>query len=201
MNIAFFTDSQGDKCEANDIDNALQFSTSTIPNYFICFNVTDLFAQNKSTGIQNKTIEANDPESLIGVRYTLGNQRLFDKGANYSSVWYSQANVSRIEEGKDAPWAIFTYPFADCEQLGKDDKGSNEGRPPWYEESCQTDKDGQCRTTPGPIVSFGIMPGPRYNRGRSCETWAKFGAASRVGRGAGTVGVAVAGMMMVWLAM
>lgn len=43
-----------------------------------------------------------------GIAYLLAN-------ANYSRVWYAQANASKIEPGKAASWMSFTYALPGCQ--------------------------------------------------------------------------------------
>ncbi|OAR01231.1 hypothetical protein LLEC1_00184 [Akanthomyces lecanii] len=202
LTIALFADGQGDSCNANDISNTMTLTTSSVPVSYTCFNVSDIFSQSNSTGFQNATSNVYDSDGDIqqpnGVAWFLQNEGLYDAIANYSRVWYSQANMSEIKEGKDAPWVFYTYAFANCRQLGEGHP--KEGADPWFETSCQTKKDGQCRSTPGRIVSFAINRANSYNRGHGgCETWARLGAATRFGQRIGATVLGVASVAVVWL--
>ncbi|OAR03625.1 hypothetical protein LLEC1_04779 [Akanthomyces lecanii] len=199
--VALFADSQGDACGANDISSAISLTTSSVPVSFTCFNVTDIFSHsnNSTTGFQSGRANYHDVgEQRNGVAWLLQNQHLYDNQANYSRVWYSQSNASRVEPGKAGKWVFYTYALSNCAQLA-------EGRPsrpndhPWYETSCQTAVDGQCRLTPGPIVSFAISTAVQYNPSHGgCATWAKLGAASTLRQGAGTTVLIVASVVAVW---
>ncbi|XWX02406.1 hypothetical protein V2A60_010443 [Cordyceps javanica] len=202
LTIALFPDQLGDSCNANDISGTVSLTTSSVPVVYTCFNVSDIFSQGNSTGFQNSTSNVYDSHGEIeqpnGVAWSLQNQNLYDAKANYSRVWYSQANVSEIKEGKDAPWVFYTYAFPDCRQLGEGHP--EKGADPWFETSCQTSKDGQCRSTPGPIVSFAINRADSYNKGHGgCETWARLGAAARPGQGVGSTVVVVASLVAIML--
>lgn len=200
LTIALFADSQGDSCSANDISSAISLTTSSIPVSFTCFNVSDIFSHsNSTTGFQNGLANYHDDgDQLNGVAWLAQNQHLYDAKANYSRVWYSQANASKVEPGKAGSWVFYTYALPNCEQLAKE-RPSRPNDHPWYETSCQTGKDGQCRLTPGPIVSFGINTAVVYNPTHGgCATWAKLGAALIVRQSAGTV-LAIATAMAIWL--
>ncbi|KAJ4154182.1 hypothetical protein LMH87_010642 [Akanthomyces muscarius] len=202
LTIALFADSQGDSCKANDISNTISLTTSSVPVVYTCFNVSDIFSQGNSTGFQNSTSNIYDGHGDIeqpnGIAWFLQNQNLYDAKANYSRVWYSQANTSEIKEGKDAPWVFYTYAFPNCRQLGEGHP--EKGADPWFETSCQTKKDGQCRSTPGPVVSFAINRADSYNEGHGgCETWARLGAATRFGQGVSAAVLSVASAAAAWL--
>lgn len=134
-----------------------------------------------------------------GVAWLLRNQELYDPNANYSRVWYQQVNQTGAKEGKEASWVFYTYAFPDCEQVGLGIEDPYEVSP-WFETSCQTGPDGQCRTTPKPIRSFGINRSDKYNVNHDgCEMWAKLGNADKLGKGVGKLVVAAAGMVTAWL--
>ncbi|TQV90998.1 hypothetical protein V2A60_008191 [Cordyceps javanica] len=201
LTIALFADSQGDACSANDISNAISLTTSSLPVSFTCFNVGDIFSQsNTSTEFTNGSANYHDDgDQRNGVAWRLQNQHLYDAKANYSRVWYAQANASRIEPGKDGSWVFYTYALPNCEQLAKE-RPSKPDEHPWYETSCQTGRDGQCRSTPGAIVSFGINTAASYNPSHGgCATWAKQGMAPSSRRGAGIKALTLVGVVALWL--
>ena len=123
--MALFDDSQGDSCGANDISNAIALTTSSVPVSTTCFNVSDIFSRsnNSTTGFQNGAPHYHDVgDQRNGVAWLLQNQHLYDSKANYSCVWYSQSNSSKVEPGKAGKWVFYTYALPNCEQLA-------EGRP------------------------------------------------------------------------
>ncbi len=199
--MAFFPDSQGAACDANDISKAITLTTDSVPNVYTCFNMSDLFGGNSSSGFQNATSRVYDSKGNVlqpnGVAWQLGNLDQYDAGANYSRTWYDQRNFTDAKEGKDAPWVFYVYAFPDCQQLGSKDEEPEDS--PWFETSCQTGSDGQCRTTPRPIRSFAINEAADYNVGhKGCEAWAKMGDASAATPGSGKVLLAVAGVVAAW---
>jgi hypothetical protein len=182
VTIAFHSDGQ-DSCES-DPSSGLVLTTSTLPNAYTCFNVSDIFSQKNSTGFQNATqhiytFAPNGTQVTLepnGVDWWLGNQGSFDSKANYSRIWYNQVNQTDAEAGEAAGWVLYIYAFDDCEQLGDDN--SNPDDFPWFESSCQTEEAGQCQTVPYSIKSFAIHSATDYNKARDgCNTWAYMGAA------------------------
>ncbi|OAA74728.1 hypothetical protein LEL_08309 [Akanthomyces lecanii RCEF 1005] len=202
LTIALFADSQADSCGANDISNAISLTTNSIPVSFTCFNVLDTFSRsnNSTTGFQPGAASYHDDgEQRNGVAWLLQNKHLYDGNANYSRVWYSQVNTSRVDPGKAGKWVFYTYALPNCEQLAKG-RPSRPNDHPWYETSCQTSVDGQCRVTAGPIVSFAINTAVGYNPAHDgCATWAKLGAAPTSRHGAGITALAVVGVVAMWL--
>jgi hypothetical protein len=199
--MAFFRDSQGDACDANDISKAITLATESVPNVFTCFNMSDLFGGNSSSGFQHATSTVYGSDGNIiepnGVAWQLSNMDQYDGGANYSQTWYDQRNFTDAKEGEDAPWAFYVYAFPNCKQLGPTEAEPEES--PWFETSCRTSKSGQCRNTQRPIRSFAINKAVNYNIGHGgCEAWAKLGDASVTVPGLGMVLPAVTGVLTVW---
>lgn len=172
-----------------------------MPNVFTCFNISDLFGGNSSSGFQNATSRIYDSDGKViqpnGVAWQLSNMDQYDDKANYSRTWYEQRNITDAKEGGDASWVFYVYAFPNCEQLGPTEAEPEEN--PWFETSCQTGNDGQCRTTPRQIRSFGINQAVNYNVGHGgCETWAMLGDASVAVPGLGKVLMGVAGVVTAW---
>ncbi|KAM0428875.1 hypothetical protein ACHAPT_006675 [Fusarium lateritium] len=188
LTVAFFADDEEDSCQAdnaNKTSKGLVLTTSDLPSAYTCFNLSDIFSQSNDTGFKNATSRVYDLDfNLIepnGVNWLLRNRDNFDSKTNYSRVWYEQVNVTgEIEAGKDAPWVFYVYAFDDCIQTGGDDYPYEEW--PWFENSCQTEIGGQCRTVPYSIKSFAIHHSSGYNKVHGgCEEWAFLGAATRFG--------------------
>ncbi|RSL65937.1 hypothetical protein CEP54_004011 [Fusarium duplospermum] len=189
ITVAFFADEEEDACQANDANKTttgLVLTTSDLPSAYTCFNLSDIFSQSNDTGFMNATWRVYDSDYDLrepnGVHWLLRNRDNFDSKANYSRVWYEQVNqTGEIKAGEDSPWVFYIYAFEDCEQMmaGTDDPYE---KWPWFENSCQTEIGGECRTVPYSIKSFAIHQSLAYNIGHGgCEEWAFLGAAPRVG--------------------
>ncbi|EEU42393.1 uncharacterized protein NECHADRAFT_79920 [Fusarium vanettenii 77-13-4] len=189
ITVAFFADNEEDACQAdnaNKTTTGLVLTTSDLPSAYTCFNLSDIFSQSNNTGFMNATWKVYDSDYDLrepnGVHWLLRNQDNFDSKANYSRVWYEQVNqTGEIKAGEDAPWVFYIYAFEDCEQMlaGSDDPYE---KWPWFENSCQTEIGGECRTVPYSIKSFAIHQSLAYNIGHGgCEEWAFLGAAPRFG--------------------
>lgn len=134
--------------------------------------------------------------------WLIRNKDHYDPKANYSNVWFRQVNTSETRhEGKAASWVFYTYAFPDCEQQhhDKDGEHTDPKDTPWFETSCQTSDDGQCKLTPNPIVSFYINKADKYNPTHGgCEKWAYMGSAATL-RTECTLALALAGVMAFFL--
>ncbi|KAL7911735.1 hypothetical protein GGI35DRAFT_443479 [Trichoderma velutinum] len=64
LSVAFYPDSQGDSCEAKDINRTIIFTTHTVPEANTCFNLSDIFSQNSSSGFQKSRQQSYDDEPL-----------------------------------------------------------------------------------------------------------------------------------------
>ncbi|OAQ59392.1 hypothetical protein VFPPC_10451 [Pochonia chlamydosporia 170] len=184
--VAFFPHSQSDSCNANDISKAITLTTSTRPNAYTCFNMSDIFTRNSSTGFQKTTNQqygnrTGDPLNPNGISWLLHNQNLYDPKANYSHTWLKLADGSGAQEGKRSHWNFYQYTLPNCEQirLGDETHGADT---PWSMISCQTSEDGLCKTTPYPIGSFAIYNSgdPDSDKGK-CRNWVQYGTAVRKG--------------------
>lgn len=203
--MAFFADDREASCQANDTSQGLVLTTSTLPNSYTCFNLTDIFSQNNDTGFQDSQSQiSHPPDERIhpnGIHWLLRNRDSFDRQANYSRVWYEQVNqTGEAKAGEDAPWVFYIYAFPDCEQTAGDDVEYDQN--PWFETSCQTEAGGQCRTVPNPIRSFAIHSAREYNIGHGgCETWAFLGGATNLGDKALQLAVVSASAAALFLAL
>ncbi|OIW34868.1 hypothetical protein CONLIGDRAFT_28360 [Coniochaeta ligniaria NRRL 30616] len=197
ITVAFFPDSEEATCNQNDIANAASLTTRTIPTSWICFNLTDLFSQPSDTGSKNGSQYAQ-PKPYHGVDYLLSNRDSYKADANYTNVWHQQVNITgNTEPGTDGAWVLYTYAFADCLPYGGDDFEQDEW--PFFETSCQTKREGECRQLPKGVKSFAIGPAKAYNarHGGHCEVWARLGGASVVNpRTAALLVVAVAMILL-----
>lgn len=195
MTVAFFSDKDSTSCDSADTSKAILLTTSTIPASFTCFNISDVFSQSNTTGSQNGTTPFSNPDQLDQpnrIDWLIHNLDNYDSNVNYSRVWYEQnSEIGKVEEGVDARWVLYVYPFEDCKQTGGD--SFDKDKYPWFETSCQTKEGGQCRTLPNAIKSFGLNRAEEYNEGHGgCEAWAYMGAAPRLkGWSLGLVGTAV----------
>lgn len=133
---------------------------------------------NATSRVYDKEYKLVEPN---GVHWLLRNRDNFDSKANYSQVWYEQVNqTGEIKAGEDSPWVFYVYAFEDCQQ--NRGKGEPHEAWPWFENSCQTEIGGECRTVPYSIKSFAIHPSVEYNvRHDGCLEWAFLGAAPRFG--------------------
>ncbi|ATY59353.1 hypothetical protein A9K55_003526 [Cordyceps militaris] len=93
--FALFADGQGEACSANDISNTISLTTNSLPNGLGSFH--------------------NNGQRRNDIAYLFQNQHLYNANANYSRVWYAQANASKIEPGKAASWMFFTYALPGCQ--------------------------------------------------------------------------------------
>ncbi|KAJ4328365.1 hypothetical protein N0V84_001236 [Fusarium piperis] len=186
ITVAFFADNEEDSCQANDANKTtkgLVLTTSDLPSAYTCFNLSDIFSQSNDTGFMNATSRVYDLDYELldpnGVHWLLRNRDNFDSNANYSRVWYEQVNqTGEIKAGEDSPWVFYVYAFEDCQQTGGNDDPYEAW--PWFENSCQTEIGGECRTVPYSIKSFAIHQSLAYNiRHGGCEEWAFLGAAPR----------------------
>ncbi|KAH7348372.1 hypothetical protein BKA65DRAFT_594220 [Rhexocercosporidium sp. MPI-PUGE-AT-0058] len=198
ITVSFFPGSES-TCPKNSTA-ALILTTSSRPSGYTCFNLTDIFTSNSTTGTQGLWHNRNINSSTFrGVDYFLENRDAFDPAANYSRVWYEQVNeTGTIKPGTDGAWVFYTYAFLDCQQVGGDKFEMKEY--PWFETSCQTKPGGECRDVMKSVKSFAIGPAALYNAGhRGCETWAELGGASMLERRSwviGIVGVAMGAFLL-----
>ncbi|KAG4431472.1 hypothetical protein IFR05_013044 [Cadophora sp. M221] len=118
-----------------------------------------------------------NPPSPLEIDYLLSNQAAYNPSTNYTRVHYTQVNqTGEIKASAAGRWVFYTYPFLDCAQVGGDDFKMEEY--PWFETSCQTGVEGECRDVVKSVRSFAIGPAERYDRGHGqCEVWAELGGA------------------------
>jgi hypothetical protein len=174
--VAFLPTSEDDTCKPEDIAKAISLTTDTIPSAFTCFNLTDLFTQSSDNGYNDDVWKTPDNQPTFGVNYTLSNRGSFKAGTNYTNVWYHQANQT-AKADEEGTWVFYTYAFEACIQNGGDAFALDDY--PWFETSCQTKDEGECRQVPQTVKSFAIGPAAPYDaRHGKCEVWATMGAAS-----------------------
>ena len=194
MTISFFDIGKQEQCESGDVKNAITLTANTIPTEYTCFNVSDIFSSNASTGFQNDTYGDSlrgAPEPR-GVFYLLKNMDAYDKDANYTNIWWKNVNdTGDIGDGDSSRWVIHTYAFDDCEQVGLHDEEYDYY--PWYTASCQTGSDGKCQMAPKAIKSFAIASAYKYEGDGDCSAWAKLSVAPRLGQQASMMAGLVAG--------
>ncbi|CAG9948333.1 unnamed protein product [Clonostachys rosea f. rosea IK726] len=177
LTVAFFSNELGGSCDINATTNRLALTTQTIPNSYTCFNVSDIFSQSNTTGFTNATQHVYNTDEPNGIFWRLESEGSYDSQTNYSRVWYEQYAPGNIQVGENASWVVYFYAFPDCKQLDPEKEDADPDLNPWFEDSCQTEPGGQCRTTPYSIRSFAINSAEDYNKGHGgCETWAYQGS-------------------------
>lgn len=196
--IAFFPDSQGDSCKAKDISRAITLTTSIVPEANTCFNMSDIFSMNSSSGFQKSKQQGGRDSTPWGVSWNLINQDLYDENANYTHTWVRMVNELVPQEGRTSQWFYEQYTLPDCQdvRLG-DEKGDDV---PFYWINCQTDKHGDCKTAAYPIGSFAVWGTLNYDVHESndnCLKWTEFGAASTARINAGWLIAALVMAMLV----
>ncbi|KAK4085063.1 uncharacterized protein Triagg1_53 [Trichoderma aggressivum f. europaeum] len=182
--IAFFPDSQGDSCKANDISRAIALTTLTIPEANTCFNMSDIFSKNSSSGFQQSKQQGGGGSTPWGVDWDLINQDLYDENANYTHTWVRMVNELIPQEGRTSQWFYEQYTLPDCQDVRLGDEKSDDV--PFYWINCQTDKHGSCKTATYPIGSFAVWrtvnydehEGDEHEGDDDCRRWTEFGAAS-----------------------
>lgn len=175
MTIAFFTNDQGESCQAKDTSKGIILTTSSIPTELICFNLTDIFSQSNDTGFQEALQPLEDKST--GVNWLLQNRDEFDSKANYSQIRYELLNkTTEDESGEVSAWSLYVYAFSNCQQIVDGDNVDADDFP-WFESTCQTKEGGECQGVPYPIRSFAIVSA---NKKGECEAWAKQGSATKV---------------------
>jgi len=204
LTINFYPDSKQKACEGGVATDAVTLTTGSVPRAYTCFNITDLFSSGKTVGFQDDTYGDQQSESSNvhqdadstppkGVAYLLKGLEGYKEGTNYTNIWYKNVNdTGTIDEGETSRWVIHTYAFNNCEQVGGDDFETEDY--PWFDASCQTSSDGQCRALAQPIKSFAIGPATEYGGGGSCAVWAELGAAQRLVPGVYALTALVAGV-------
>lgn len=148
-----FADDSTDSCSTsnNASASAVTFSTSSIPNGFVCFNLNETFTANRSSGVV--TSGHTDYPAIDWITH---NGAGFDPNANYSRIWYQQTNATGTDgagAGKLAARYLLVYPGYNCNQVSDYTTRSI------YLQSCQSDVGGQCNTAWYSVASFQIAPG------------------------------------------
>ncbi|KAK0099521.1 hypothetical protein ONS95_000250 [Cadophora gregata] len=178
LTVAFFPSVEGRTCSQSPINEAISLTTYSIPNGYVCFNLSDIFTRTSDSGSQGLWRGPTDSVDQL-VNYTLHNREDYNPTTNYTNVWYEQVNqTGEIKPGESGRWVFYTYAFEDCEQVGGD-AFMPEKNYPWFETSCQTKDGGQCQELKQPVKSFAIGPSAGYDANHGgCEEWAKMGDAS-----------------------
>ncbi|UKZ54086.1 hypothetical protein TrVGV298_007892 [Trichoderma virens] len=176
LTVAFFPESQGDSCQAKDISKAITLTTYTIPSAYTCFNMSDIFTMNSSTGFQMTQDQRfwKLKDHTNGIAWELFNQDLYDERANYTHTWLRMRKPTVNQDGKRSLWRYYQYTLPDCRDVRIGHEDSDDVPFSWV--SCQTSEDGLCKSAAYPIGSFAI-----YNTGDEgddydCDNWTQFGA-------------------------
>ncbi|KAL6694036.1 hypothetical protein J3F84DRAFT_378419 [Trichoderma pleuroticola] len=196
--IAFFPDSQGDSCKAKDISRAITLTTLTVPEANTCFNMSDIFSMNSSSGFQKPKQQGGGGPTPWGVSWDLINQDLYDENANYTHTWVRMVSELVPHEGRTSWWFYEQYTLPDCQDVRLGDEKSDDV--PFYWINCQTAKDGLCKTAAYPIGSFAVWRTVNYDDHEGdddCRRWTEFGAASTARINAGWLMAALVMAMLV----
>ncbi|KAL7807598.1 hypothetical protein V8C26DRAFT_439292 [Trichoderma gracile] len=205
MNVtfAFFPTDQVDACSSYDVSKAITLTTESLPvQQYTCFNMSDIFSQNKSTGFQPLRSKSDRDKLPGGVHWSIDNQELYDPNANYTWTWLKMGSAQLASQDplgpQLSPWIFYQYTLADCEQSRPgDDQGD---ATPWSMTDCGTPDEGLCMSTSRPIRSFAINGlGYHAHREGGCWGWETFGNAAASSTRAGTLLVAVAAAVLVAL--
>ncbi|KAM7207803.1 hypothetical protein V8F20_001845 [Naviculisporaceae sp. PSN 640] len=166
----------------NDSENALTFTTESIPLVDHCFDFSSLFGGNSSQGFVNQTKNLGPGlHGEPGIHWRLFNAQDFDPQANYSRVLYRQHVTNPpSDEYKPSHYAdrmVTLYGGPNCTQKNPADDRS---LLPWYGLSCWSEDQGSCGDLGYRIASFSLQakPDEKAQHG-TCWVFAKEGAAAR----------------------
>ncbi|KAL7803527.1 hypothetical protein V8C44DRAFT_344002 [Trichoderma aethiopicum] len=182
ITFAFFPSDHGDACSSYDISKAITLTTESLPvQQYTCFNMSDIFSQNKSTGFQHLRSKSDRHKLPGGVYWSIDNQELYDPNANYTWTWLKMGSAQLASEDPMGPqlsaWIFYQYTLADCEQVRPGDDAGD--ATPWSMTDCGTPDEGLCMSASRPIRSFAINSlGDRVHREGGCWGWETFGNAA-----------------------
>jgi hypothetical protein len=201
LTLRFFTSSQDDSCDFNATRRALTFTTNSIPVLPVCFDLTDLFGVNATSGFVNQT--GNRPAVIgeKGIHWSILNADDYDASANYPSVMYGQhfpnPNTDDQKPGHLAERRATLYPGKSCTQKDPNDEN---GLQPWYGFSCWSKDKGSCGTAPYSFQSFYIQAGDEDNENQ-CWDFARNGQSDAARMSKSVVATFVGTSVALWLAL